>query len=69
MFIGVPEPKTAKNRLHIDFVSDDRIAEVERLLGRRDEGERPRRFGHRWSTLRDVPRGNEFCVADARNST
>ncbi|GAA1769645.1 VOC family protein [Nostocoides vanveenii] len=65
MFIGVPEPKTAKNRLHIDFVSDDRIAEVERLLGLgatrvSDHDE----FGHRWSTLRDV-KGNEFCVADA----
>ncbi|MFN8099191.1 MAG: VOC family protein [Dermatophilaceae bacterium] len=64
MFIGVPEPKTAKNRLHIDFVSDDRAADVERLLtlGATKVGDYDE-YGHRWSTLRDVE-GNEFCVAD-----
>ena len=33
LFVGVPEQKTIKNRLHLDFRPDDRDAEVERLLG------------------------------------
>ena len=32
LFLGVPEAKTGKNRLHLDFRPDDRDAEVERLL-------------------------------------
>jgi len=33
IFGPVPEPKTVKNRLHIDLNPDDQQAEVERLLG------------------------------------
>jgi hypothetical protein len=32
LFVPVSEPKTTKNRLHLDFRPDDRDAEVERLL-------------------------------------
>ncbi|MFN8050130.1 MAG: VOC family protein [Acidimicrobiales bacterium] len=32
LFARVDEPKTTKNRLHLDFRPDDRDAEVERLL-------------------------------------
>jgi hypothetical protein len=54
----VPEPKTTKNRLHLDLHADDRPAEVRRLVGLGatviDEHDG-------WSTLAD-PEGNEFCV-------
>src|SRR3954470_21767119 len=33
LFALVPEPKTIKNRLHLDFRPDDRDAEVERFIG------------------------------------
>jgi hypothetical protein len=33
LFARVPEHKTIKNRLHLDFRPDDRDAEVERLRG------------------------------------
>ncbi|MEU0674029.1 VOC family protein [Streptomyces sp. NPDC006172] len=62
-FQRVPEPRTGKNRLHVDFHTEDRQAEVERLtaLGATAAGE------HcagplTWTVLQD-PEGNEFCVA------
>lgn len=64
MFLMVPEGKTAKNRMHADFVSDDRAADVERLigLGASKIGDHDE-YGISWTTLADVE-GNEFCVAD-----
>lgn len=64
MFMAVPEPKTAKNRMHIDLSSNDRAADVERLLGlgASTVGEY-QEYGVSWTTLRDVE-GNEFCVSD-----
>jgi hypothetical protein len=65
MFHVVPEGKTAKNRIHIDFVTPDLASEVERILtlgathlADVEEG------GYRWSTLAD-PEGNEFDVVAA----
>ena len=65
LFLKVPEPRTVKDRMHIDFVSDDREAEVARLieLGAtrvHDQDE----AGFHWTTLQD-PFGNEFCIADS----
>ena len=60
----VPEPKVAKNRMHIDLVTDDIEGEVERLLelGARRVHEGIQSMGDtRWVTLTD-PIGNEFCV-------
>ena len=61
LFVPVPEQKTIKNRLHLDFRPDDRDAEVERLLGlgatRADVGQGEQS----WIVLAD-PEGNEFCV-------
>jgi hypothetical protein len=62
-FQPVPEPKVAKNRLHIDLrPATSMAAEVDRLVelgaaivGRVDEG------GSFWTVMRDVE-GNEFCV-------
>jgi predicted enzyme related to lactoylglutathione lyase len=59
------EPKTGKNRLHLDFVPDDQEAEVARLLAlgatRVDIGQ----HDVPWVVLAD-PEGNEFCVLAAR---
>jgi hypothetical protein len=67
VFVGVPEDKTVKNRVHLDVspVGCDRDDEVDRLLGlgatRADigQGETP------WAVLAD-PEGNEFCVLGRR---
>lgn len=62
--IAVPEPKTVKNRLHLDLRADGstQAAEVERLLAlgarRADVGQGP---DVSWVVLAD-PEGNEFCV-------
>ena len=65
LFIRVPEAKTVKNRLHLDFRPDDRDAEVERLLAmgatRADVGQ----GAESWVVLAD-PEGNEFCVLSSR---
>ncbi len=63
MFIGVPEAKVTKNRVHLDLQADDRAAEVERLraLGATVVHEKDE-WGTRWTTMAD-PEGNEFCVA------
>ncbi len=65
LFVRVPEPKTVKDRLHLDFRPDDCDAEVERLIAlgatRADvgQGDQP------WVVLAD-PEGNEFCVLGSR---
>ena len=61
---GVPEPKSGKNRMHLDIVVDEIEPEVERLRGlgahRLDEG--IREFGGtQWVRMSD-PEYNEFCV-------
>ncbi|MGV9890504.1 VOC family protein [Streptomyces sp. NPDC003395] len=67
LFVPVPEAKTVKNRLHLDFRPVDQRAEVERLLAlgarRADvgQGEQP------WVVLAD-PEGNEFCVLGERRA-
>lgn len=68
IFVPVPETKTAKNRLHLDFRPVDRDAEVRRLvalgatiadIGQDDVS---------WVVLHD-PEGNEFCVLGGRPAT
>jgi hypothetical protein len=63
LFLKVPEAKTAKNRMHLDVVTEDREREVQRLveLGakRLDDKEE---YGLRWTVMAD-PEANEFCVA------
>ncbi len=61
-FVAVPEPKTAKNRFHLDLKSDDMDAEVARLVGLGatvlwvHDGVR-----ESWTAMADSE-GNEFCV-------
>jgi predicted enzyme related to lactoylglutathione lyase len=63
-FMPVGEPKSVKNRLHLDLTTsaDDRDAEIERLLAlgarRVDIGQTG---DESWTVLAD-PEGNEFCV-------
>jgi len=62
----VPEPKTAKNRMHLDIEIPDIEAEAGRLEGlgaRRVHTETQSQFGVRWIVMAD-PEGNEFCVCD-----
>ncbi len=62
-FVSVPEPKTIKNRLHLDVVPRDgsQEQEVARLvrLGASVGADQPVSAG--WVILAD-PEGNEFCV-------
>jgi Glyoxalase-like domain len=65
LFQIVPEPKTVKNRVHLDvWVGAENVkAAKERLIARgatflHDAHQGP----HEWVTLAD-PEGNEFCVS------
>ncbi|WP_125776087.1 VOC family protein [Antribacter gilvus] len=57
-FNRVPEPKTVKNRVHLDLRTTDLEAEVARLIaaGASEVGRH-----ENWVVLAD-PEGNEFCV-------
>jgi predicted enzyme related to lactoylglutathione lyase len=65
LFAKVPEPKTAKNRMHVDLVTEDRDSEVARLvdMGARHVVDKDE-WGVAWVVMTD-PEGNEFCVAQA----
>jgi hypothetical protein len=61
----VPEGKTVKNRIHLDFTPDDQAAEVARVVGL---GARHVDIGQgeqSWVVLAD-PEGNEFCILSGR---
>jgi len=66
LFLQVPEPKQAKNRMHLDFSAADPQVELTDLVGRlvalgaTAHGEHDE-WGTRWTVLAD-PEGNEFCV-------
>ena len=63
-FMPVSDPKTVKNRVHLDLTTSaaDRDREIERLLAlgasRADVGQTG---AESWTVLAD-PEGNEFCV-------
>jgi hypothetical protein len=67
VFVPVPEPKSIKNRIHLDLnpTGVDQEQELERLLAlgatRADvgQGDVP------WIVLAD-PQGNEFCLLSSR---
>ena len=68
IFVPVPEPKSAKNRVHLDLSprGADQEAELQRLL---DLGARHADIGQEaglsWFVLAD-PEGNEFCLLRTR---
>jgi predicted enzyme related to lactoylglutathione lyase len=59
----VPEPKSGKNRAHLDLSTDDYKTELDRLIGlgasvvRESEGP-----GGQPSAVMADPQGNEFCL-------
>lgn len=65
VFVNVPEPKSAKNRVHLDLMPDSRQQEAEltRLigLGARILDDRRESLPGGWVVLAD-PEGNEFCL-------
>jgi hypothetical protein len=63
MFVKAPEPKVAKNRMHLDVMAPDPEAEVARLvdLGATRVADIDE-YGFTWTVMAD-PEGNEFCVA------
>ena len=59
-FQKVPEAKTAKNRLHLDLLTEHYHEEIERLTGLGAKPLNEIKFpGARWTTFAD-PQGNEF---------
>ncbi len=66
MFVKVAEPKTAKNRIHLDVMTPDCEGEVSRLvdLGATRVADMEE-YGYEWTVMAD-PEGNEFCVAKAK---
>jgi predicted enzyme related to lactoylglutathione lyase len=64
VFQKVPEPKTAKNRVHLDLIVDDIEAEAKRFVALGAErGQLFEEYGLRWIVMRD-PEGNEVCLCD-----
>lgn len=61
-FTRVPEPKTVKDRIHLDLEADDPEAELRRL------GDLGARFLWETGTLTVLadPEGNEFCLLKHR---
>jgi predicted enzyme related to lactoylglutathione lyase len=68
----VPDPKTTKNRMHLDIRTDQLDSTVQRLAslgGRRLQSDLTEEAGFRWVVMAD-PEGNEFCVcAEPRSNT
>lgn len=65
LFVRVPEGKSVKNRVHLDWGPTERTRdeEVERILSLGGTVYEDHRVpdGRGWVTMRD-PEGNEFCV-------
>ena len=61
----MPEPKSVKNRVHLDLRGDSMAAEVDRrtALGATRIAERTLGESMRWTVMAD-PEGNEFCVSE-----
>jgi hypothetical protein len=67
LLLRVPEPKTTKNRMHLDIATPDIELEAARLgkLGATRLGAETRsEHGSTWIVMAD-PEGNELCVCDA----
>ena len=67
----VPEPKTTKNRMHLDIEASDiesEAARLEALGARRVQEEHLHEHGTAWILMTD-PEGNEFCVCDSGAGT
>ena len=66
--IVVPEPKTVKNRVHVDLATNSPAHQAELVARLLDLGATPADVGQGdvpWTVLAD-PEGNEFCVLEPR---
>lgn len=66
--LRVPEPKTAKNRVHIDLATTSAAHQTELVARLKDLGATPADVGQGdlpWTVLAD-PEGIEFCVLTPR---
>jgi predicted enzyme related to lactoylglutathione lyase len=67
--LAVPEPKTVKNRVHLDFATTSAAHQADLVSRLRDLGATPADVGQGdvpWTVLAD-PEGNEFCVLEPRS--
>jgi predicted enzyme related to lactoylglutathione lyase len=63
----VSEPKSGKNRMHLDIETpavDSEASRLEALGARRLQADAIEEHGTRWIVMAD-PEGNEFCVCNA----
>jgi predicted enzyme related to lactoylglutathione lyase len=64
----VPEPKAAKNRVHVDLAVDDLDAATRWVRGHGGSRVADHRLGDlHWRVVAD-PEGNEFCLVPAREA-
>ena len=66
--VAVPEPKTVKNRVHLDLATTSAAHQEDLVARLRDLGATPADVGQGdvpWTVLAD-PEGNEFCVLEPR---
>ena len=64
IIIQVPETKTAKNRLHMEFKTNDLKSEAARIVALGATLVAEREFGDtRWIVILG-PEGNEFCLVN-----
>ncbi|MER7209322.1 VOC family protein [Streptosporangium sp. NPDC000239] len=66
--VAVPEPKTVKNRLHVDLATTSAAHQADLVARRRALGATSADVGQGdvpWTILAD-PEGNEFCVLEPR---
>jgi predicted enzyme related to lactoylglutathione lyase len=69
VFVPVPEPKTGKNRVHLDLATASAADQAELVSRARDLGGGPTDIGQGdvpWVVMAD-PEGNEFCVLEPRD--
>jgi catechol 2,3-dioxygenase-like lactoylglutathione lyase family enzyme len=69
VFVPVPEPKTGKNRVHLDLATASAAHQAELVSRAQDLGGRPADVGQGavpWVVMAD-PEGNEFCVLEPRD--
>jgi predicted enzyme related to lactoylglutathione lyase len=62
--VASPEPKTAKNRVHLDLATTSAAHQAELVTRLKDLGAKPADIGQGdvpWTVMAD-PEGNEFCV-------
>jgi Glyoxalase-like domain len=67
--IAVPEPKTVKNRVHVDLATTSAAHQADLVARLKDFGATPADVGQGnvlWTVLAD-PEGNEFCVLEPRS--